>query len=261
MKSVVALQHIQTRLFLHAVFPTLDCMIKASPKAQALLKDNKFSLCFRTRSGLHARYFFSDKGCEYTSGDSRTMIELFFLSDAHAAKTFLEEGGPPPIPTRGFGTLGKMKTFIALTKELESWLKPEEAKLADEDFRAVFAPMSLALAMRGVCQLCVSERKSREWLASGPQGVAVFQIGENGKQLWIQLVSNQLESGSGQPPKPADVRIIFKNSQVAAEAVLERLDSMAAVGRGDIKIVGMAPLADHLNALMERLQGFIDPPK
>ncbi|WP_309386972.1 hypothetical protein [Cerasicoccus frondis] len=261
MNSVVALKHLQARLFLHAVFPTLDDVIKASPKAQALLKDNGFSLCFRTRSGLRASYFFKSKGCEYIAGDSPTGIELMFLSDGQAAATFFEKPALPPLPLKGFSGLGKMKTFIALTKEMESWLKPSDEQLADENFRQLFAPMSIGLALRATCQLCVAERKSREWLASGPQGLAAFQLGENGTPRWINFVSGALKSGVGEPPTEPAVRVIFKDSTIAANAVLDRLDSMAAVGRGDIKIVGLAPLADHLNALMERVQGFIDPPK
>ncbi|GHC11756.1 hypothetical protein [Cerasicoccus arenae] len=260
MKST-ALQHIQTRLFLHAVLPTLDAVIKASPKAQALLKDNHFSVCFKTRSGLSASYFFTTGGCEYIPGGSTSAgIELLFLTDGQAAATFLEQKTFPPLPTKGFSALGKMKTFVALTLEMQAWLKPDAAKLAGEQFRQIFVPMTLGLALRAVAQLCRSERRFREQLAAGPQGLAAFQLGKDGEPVWLRLVTNELTCGQGEPADTPDVRVIFHDSVLAAEALQDKADALTAVGNGAIEVLGLVPLADHLNAMMERVQGYIDPP-
>lgn len=254
--------YIQVRLFLHAVFPALDGVIKASPKAQALLRDQAFSFCFRTRSGISASYFLSESGCEYLPrGGSSAGIELMFLSDRQAVANFFEQTALPPIPLKGFSGLGRMKIFLALTEELQTWLKPNAKQLQNELFREVFFQMSIGLAMRAVAQLGKFERGCRDLVASGPQGVAAFQIGESGEPMWIHLTSGEMAMGQGEPSQAPDVRVIFRNSMIAALALQNKVDSMAAIGNGDMIIRGLVPLADHLNALMERVQPYIDPEK
>jgi len=261
--KLAALQHIQVRLFLHAVFPALDAVIKASPKAQQIMRDNgDFSLCFRTRSGISASYFFSEEGCEYLqSGGSSAGIELLFLTDGQAAATFFEQTALPPVPLKGFTGLQHMKTFTALTDEMRDWLKPSADNLAKESFRQIYVSMALKLALRGVAQLGRFERKSIEAVASGPQGVAAFQLGEGGEPHWISLSTDEIRVGSGEPDTAPDVRVIFRDSVVAANALQDKVDSMAAVGQGQIEVRGLVPLADHLNYLMERVQPYIDPPE
>lgn len=257
-----ALQHIQVRLFLHAVLPALDNVIKASAKARALLDTpgKRFSVCFKTRSGVSASYFFTANGCEYLASSGSTAgIELLFWSDSQAAATFLEKPALPPIPLKGITGLRHMKTFTALTEEMRVWLKPDQAHLAEESFRQVFVPMTLQLALRAVAQLGRFERRSAELVASGPQGLAAFQLGESGEPAWINLSTNHMECGHGELPREPDVRVIFRDSVVATQALLNQVDSLAAVGLGQIEVHGIAPLADHLNYLMERVQPFIDP--
>jgi len=258
-----AIQHLQTRLFLHAVFPTLDDVIKASPAARALIEQSgDFSVLFRTRSGLRASYRFTPHGCHYSPGDSDLAgIALYFWSDGQAAATFLERRALPPIPTRGFGELSKMKTFAALGAEMRKWLKPSDEQLADDGFRRTFAMMSLGLALRGVVQLGRFERKSCLTVQNGPQGVLAFRIEGSDQLAWLNLKFDELSSGAEKPPTEPDVEVVFRDSTIAARAVTNQLDSMAAVGRGDIKIHGLVPLADSANALMDRVQPLVDSEK
>ncbi|MEO0794982.1 MAG: hypothetical protein AAFX93_07465 [Verrucomicrobiota bacterium] len=255
-----AFHHLQTRLYLHAVFPAFDGVIKASQEARALLKEQPFSVCFKTRSGLRASYHFTETGCDYIPGDSnQAELELFFFSDSHAAATFLEQTVFPPLPLRGFGSIRKMDTFKALSEMLKVWLKPTEGRLAEESFREVYVPLALRLALRGVCQLCSHDRSSTQLFSSGPHGLAVFQVGDNGSPVWIRFQPGELETGEGEPDSEPDARVIFRDSMVAALATMDKVDSVAAVGLGQIEVIGQVPLADHLNFLMERVQPFVDP--
>jgi hypothetical protein len=46
---------------------------------------------------------------------------------------------------------------------------------------------------------------------------------------------------------------------VAYAAMRDEIDSMAAVGTGEIRIDGLIPLADGLNFVMERLRVYLQP--
>lgn len=255
----IARYHLQARLFLHAVFPALNHVIHVSEPAQALLREHPFSLSFRTRSGIRASYHFSEQGCDFLERDTALSgIALFFLSDKQAANTFLEKPALPPLPLRGFSELGRMKTFIALTGIMREWLEPTPERLTDPAFQPIFAKLSLGVALRGVRVLCRYERHCRNLLAEGPQGLVVFQV-EGQPPLWMNLVSDDLRCGSGEPPAAPAATVIFRDSDIAARAVLNQADTLAAVGRGEIEIHGLAPLADHLNALMERVEPYVKP--
>jgi hypothetical protein len=46
---------------------------------------------------------------------------------------------------------------------------------------------------------------------------------------------------------------------IAYAAMRDEIDSMAAVGNGQIKVDGLIPLADGLNFVMERLRVYLQP--
>jgi hypothetical protein len=46
---------------------------------------------------------------------------------------------------------------------------------------------------------------------------------------------------------------------VAYAAMRDEIDSMAAVGAGEIRIDGLIPLADGLNFVMERMRVYLQP--
>ena len=54
-----------------------------------------------------------------------------------------------------------------------------------------------------------------------------------------------------------DVKISFKNAEVAYLALSEKLDPMASVGLQEIKAEGLLPLADGLSFIIERIPRYL----
>lgn len=64
--------------------------------------------------------------------------------------------------------------------------------------------------------------------------------------------------GRGDPPVAPDVRIEFRDPEVALAAVDGMIDSLAATVTGDISVRGMIPLADALAQVLERVSACLD---
>lgn len=87
-----------------------------------------------------------------------------------------------------------------------------------------------------------------------PSGLALFEIENQPESVcWVRVRERFFSSGIGQPCDEPDVRIIFSNSKIVLAAAEQKLDSLAAVGVGDIRISGLVPLADGLSLVMGRL--------
>ena len=67
-----------------------------------------------------------------------------------------------------------------------------------------------------------------------------------------------MEWGRGEPPVAPDVRIEFRDPEIALSAVDGMLDSLAASVTGEISVRGMIPLADALAQIMERVSAILD---
>jgi hypothetical protein len=83
--------------------------------------------------------------------------------------------------------------------------------------------------------------------------------GEPRAIVWFDHGSADHAAGWSEPPRRPDVRIVFGDMDVAYAAMRDEIDSMAAVGTGQIKIDGLIPLADGLNFVMERLRVYLQP--
>jgi hypothetical protein len=71
--------------------------------------------------------------------------------------------------------------------------------------------------------------------------------------VWFEHGAAACPAGWGEPPRRPDVRITFGDVDIAFSALREEIDTLAAVGGGQIKVEGLVPLADGLNLVMQRL--------
>lgn len=254
-----AIEHLRCRLFLFAVLPALDDLLKCSAEARGLLGGEAFSVAFKTRTGLRGAYFMSEEGCRFDWGKAveKADVELFFHSDAQANATFEGRKAIPPMPTRGIGKIGRIKQFQDLSAVLEDFLQPSAEALQSEVFRGDFVKTYFGIILRALCQLCEHERIARDIFKSGPHGLAQFQLGLEGVPTWLNLAPRRLDWGRGEPPREADVSVCFHDPRVALKALYDEMDAQAELGLGTLEIQGYAPLAEQVNLLLERIELYL----
>ncbi len=181
---------------------------------------------------------------------------LTFLTPGHLNRTFRKaEPTIPPFTLRGLFHLDLAKKFEALMERAETYLKPGGSRAGQVALRAA---MLLQVARGGLAALVRYDEAVRAELPSVPKGLAALRLaGTGAPAVWIDTSGDPWRTGGGTPSRPADVTLIFRSPEVAADAFDDRLDTAAAVGQGEIVIKGWIPLAEALNHLLERLQPYL----
>lgn len=251
---------IKARLYLNAVLPAFEDLLQQCDRAKSILADRAFNLTFQTSSGLRSSLLLKDKSCQFIkSNRPRSHIVLHFITEEHLNKEFENTGFRLPIPIKGSTRIGDLKTFKALSAQLENCLRPSEEQLQDDAFHHFHVGLQLGIALRAAIELASHEPLSRNIMRDTPEGLAYFSVGKDGYGAWVQWEKGKLTSGKGTPPRPPDVTVEFNDAQIALQAVGNRIDVMAALGLGDIKVRGLIPLADSLGYIFERIPLYIQP--
>lgn len=251
---------IKARLYLNAVLPAFEDLLQNCESAQNALNGRSFNLRFQTSSGLKSCLEFGDQSCRFIhSRNDNSHIILHFITEDHLNREFENDGFRVPLPIKGASRIKDIKTFKALSAALEKALRPDEKILQDPSFHEFHVGLQLGIALRATIELVTHERRSKRIMAETPEGIAHFSIGPEGYSAWLEWKNGKLTSGKGEPDRPADVNVTFKDAQTALKAVGNRIDVMAAVGLGEIQVTGLVPLADALGYIFERIPLYIEP--
>ena len=148
--------------------------------------------------------------------------------------------------------------------------------------------LQFRVAFAATAELSGRDAVMQELLAAGPAGRAVVRIGPGGWPLvgsrrcgatdaehrvptkappsvctgavaWMEVRPGAVRWGAGESPAAVDVEITFRDEATAAAALRGQLDQLAALGRGDIVVRGLVPLAEKLGLVMDRLDLYFRP--
>lgn len=250
-----------SRLYLNAVLPCLTDLARQDPAAREILGDLEASIVLQIVGGPAAtvRLRQGQVACENGSSRAPSVI-LLFLNDRHLNAFFSGRTWAVPLPVWGGWRIELLMRFSKLAQLLDAVLNGKATVLATAAGRRLHARLSLIVAVLGLRSLAEGDQAAQQTLRSLPRGLAAFSIeGEQGATIWFDHGSLDYAAGWGEPPRRPDVRITFADMNVAYSAMRDEIDTLAAVGRGQIKVEGLVPLADGLNVVMERLRVYLQP--
>jgi hypothetical protein len=250
-----------SRLYLSAVLPCLTDLAHQDSTAREIIGDLQASIVLAIVGGpavtLHLNR--GEVIWQNGMGSARSVI-LLFLSDRHLNAFFSGKKWALPLAVWGAWRIGVLARFAKLAARLDAVLNGAPTILATEAGRRLHARLSLIAAGLGLRALAQGDEAARAILLSLPPGLAAFSIaGDQGATIWFDHGSADCDAGWGEPPRRPDVRITFADMRVAYGAMREEIDTLAAVGSGQITVEGLVPLADGLNFVMERLRIYLQP--
>lgn len=250
-----------SRLYLEAVLPCLTDLSAQDPTARAIMGDTQASIGLRILGGPGTVVSF-DRGtiaCHAPAG-ARSSVTLLFYTRSHLNAFFAGAKWALPLPIWGGWQIGLLNRFSKLAARLDAVLNGHPEVLATAEGRRLYARLSLIAAGLGLATLAAGDAEAIRTLRTLPPGLAAFRIeGEPNSTVWFDLGPNARASGWSDPPRRADVNIVFGNLGLAYAAMRDEADTMAAIGAGDMRIDGLIPLADGLNVVMERLRIYLQP--
>lgn len=252
---------LKAQLYLRAVLPAFEELLEKSELARAALGERAFSICFQVGSRLKTVLDFREGRCRWLrKGRARDAdVILHFVTEAQLNKEFEKTGFSLPIPLKGQTRIKDILVFKELTALFEGYMRGDAAMEADPSFESLMTGMQLGIALRATKVLVQHEPVSKMILRDAPEGLAYFSVGEDGYGAWLEWSQGVLESGTGAPERRADALIEFADPKTALQVVGNRIDVMAAVGLGDIRVRGLIPLADALGYVFERIPLYISP--
>ena len=80
--------------------------------------------------------------------------------------------------------------------------------------------------------------------------LALFRM-EDEDLSWIACDQHRYLAGQGAPPRAPDLIVSFRCADTVIGITDGQLDKLFAVGRGDIEVQGLIPLAERLDVLMD----------
>lgn len=242
---------VKARLYLNAVLPALAEVWQMDSAVRTAAGKPSFSIGFSTlRAARQALAFDGERAWAWSTREA-AQLELGFVTSGQVIATFEKRPTLPPLPLRGPQHLANAKAFERAAAVMESWLRPTSEVLEDTTMKARFAHLQLGVALRGVAVLCQFDAATRRSWQAGPRGLVDLTIPGVEEARWLDLGPGAPVAGMGPPPREPDATVAFASPQVAADAVRDQLDGMAAVNAGRIRLSGLVPLADHVNHLME----------
>ena len=250
-----------SRLYLDAVLPCLTDLSREDPTARAIMGTARGSIALRILGGPSAMVTFDDGRIDWSnSSHSWPSVTLLFFTRAHLNAFFGGAAWAVPLPIWGGWRIGLLARFAKVAERLEAVMNGHAEVLADAAGRRLYARLSLIAAGLGLAPLAAGDAQAIDTLRSLPSGLATFRIeGEPNSTVWFDHAANASASGWSDPPRRADVCIVFGSVSMAYAAMRDEADTMAAIGAGKMTIDGLIPLADGLNVVMERLRIYLQP--
>lgn len=144
-----------------------------------------------------------------------------------------------------------------LARPLQSWQAIRTLRGLFSAMLGEFGPeMKAAIGLRaGLAAAEVygsDDPRCIEALSREAPGCVLFSVAESNVSAWFCLDSDNLRSGSGEPPVEAAARVIFRDMEVALRAIETGLDSLVAPASGEVAVSGRIPLAEVVGYVADK---------
>lgn len=249
---------IRSRLYLRAVFPRIVDLCHYDGKTRDRVASvGSFRIRIIVRNGLTQAIRVDTVAPSSLSKSDSTEVTLALANAGQLNALFSGKGFSLPIPIKGIFRLRALSAFKAISKRLESILLFEDSVADDPRGPELFARISLYTVIAAATELALHEPFSREQAIHFPSGLVTIEVAETDICVWFEKTIDSVSFGIGEPPRAPDAKLEIGSLQIANTLLADRLDSIAAIGRGDLRISGLIPLIDGLGGLMERVSLYL----
>ena len=235
---------------LHAVLGTIPYLCEFDDNAKELIKNENLSIGFAVKGGPCGTLVFEDGKCRFTRGCEGCKIKLPFSSPEKF--NGMIDGTVTPIPSRGFTKIGfLLKKFMPLTDILSSYLRADEEALKDPVFFEKSTKLMLHLIASAVAQIGNVDRIGRASASYISDGTVKLEIGDD---IAIGLVAkNHKLAALHRAPKSFTSYMRFEDIRLARALFDGKVNAVACVGEGKIRVGGMISQVDNVNRILDRV--------
>lgn len=237
---------------LFGVLGAIPRLLELDAEAAALTAGKTITVGFSVRGGPSAALIFADGRAELREGAKPCHVRLYFPSPA--AFNALIDGHGMPIPLSGFHRLGfLLGPFTRLTDRLAAYLRPTEEALADPEFFRRSTLLMLHVIAGAVAAVGCEDKVGRFSASNIVDGVIRLEIaGEPGDVVGIRAEGHRLTALHTDPGLGFS-SMCFDSLTTARDLFDGKINAVAAVGEGKVRIGGMISQVDNINRILDRV--------
>ncbi len=235
---------------LYGLFGAIPAMLELSSEAKRILGKGACSIGFAVKDGPNATLSFAGGKCILKDGTDDCTVKIPFSSPEKF--NGLINGTTTPIPVKGFTKvpflLGK---FVKLTDLLTKYLRPTDEDMKDPDFARISTTLLFGVITRAVAQIGNHDRVGRASASYIVDGVIKLSV-ENGPAFAIQAKKHHL-SAMNKVPEKITAAMTFRDLNTARALFDGKINAVASIGTGDVRMAGMISQIDNVNRILDRV--------
>ena len=235
---------------LYAVLGTIPYLCELDEKANELIKNEKITLGFEVKNGPSARLCFEGGKCTFSEGADPCNVKLRFSSPEKF--NGMIDGTVTPIPSKGFTKIGfLLKKFMPLTDILSSYLRADEKALEDPVFFEKSTTLMFHLILSAIAQIGNEDKVGRASASYIVDGAIKLAIGDE-VVLAVAAKDHRL-TAIHEAPESFSSYMQFRDIGLARDLFDGKVNAVACVGEGKIRIGGMISQVDNVNRILDRV--------
>lgn len=239
---------------LFAVLGAIPYLCEADPEAAGLIEKKQVSVGFAVKGGPEATLFFGGGKCRMAPGVERCQVKLPFSS----CEKFngLIDGTVTPIPGKGFHRIGFLTgTFTKLTDRLSAVLKPDPILLGDTKFFNISTTVLFHVIAEAIAQVANQDEIGCFSASNIVDGTAKLSIA-GGPAAALCCRDHRLTAVHEAPAEYLSY-MEFQDMRLARDLFDGRVNAIAAVGLGQVRIGGMISQIDNINRILDRVAVYL----
>jgi hypothetical protein len=182
-------------------------------------------------------------------------VILWFASAAHLNRMF--DGTAQPVPVKGLRKLGFLKKqFTQLTDRMAYYLRPSDELLADPDYLALNARLTLNTAALALPILLEHDAQAANFRGAFTNGSITLEVLPDGPSVGLVLGPSFIRPVQGRIEKPSAL-IRMRDLQTASAFLNGTMDTFAAVALGEVEIWGQLAKVDALSLVLDRIPEYL----
>ncbi len=239
---------------LFAVLGSIPKLLELDDAARVLVENKNISIGFSVKDGPSGTLSIENGKAEMREGTKGCSIKLYFSSCAKF--NGLIDGTSTPLPVSGFHHLGfLLGAFTKLTDILSEYLRPAPKKLENKEFFEKSTVLMLNVIGNAVVQIGNCDKVGMFSASNIVDGDILFGIGED-IALGIRAKDHTL-SLMKEAPEVSFSEMRFVSLEVARDLFDGKINAVAAVGEGKVRICGMISQIDNVNRILDRVSLYL----
>ncbi|MBR5429963.1 MAG: hypothetical protein IK116_05495 [Firmicutes bacterium] len=235
---------------LHAVLGCLTQLCRLDEESRQLIADKNVAVGFAVSGGPAATLRFRNGECSFEEGTANCDIKLPFGSPRKF--NGLIDGTVTPIPSKGFTKIGfLLKTFTKLTDRLSMYLQPQPEQLEDPGFFNTSTTMMFYVILEALAQIGNEDKVGRHSAGYIVDGNVRLDVC-GGPAGYIEARDHRLTAHHSMPDTCMSY-MQFADMTTARQLFDGKINAVAAVGLGKVRIGGMISQVDNVNRILDRV--------